>query len=106
MKKHFLGATLVAGSIVSTILLAGTAYAAADSCNGLSAYYGSQTAIVVGEDGKTVNVVMVNGARPNAYGTCSGNQVMVNFTDDHQVTGTIQGDTISWDNNTTWTKAN
>jgi hypothetical protein len=87
---------------ISTGLVAGSANAAG-ACNGLSGYYGNVTAIVVGQDGKTVNVTLAGG-RPNAYGSCSGNQLTVNFTDDKTIKGVFDGKTISWDNGTKWTK--
>jgi len=83
--------------------LAGSAQAAGP-CNDLSGYYGNVTAIVVGADNKTVNVTLAGG-RPLAYGTCSGNTLSVNFKQpDSVATGTFDGKTIKWSNNTTWTK--
>lgn len=72
-------------------------------CNGLSGYYGNVTAIVVGRDGKTVNVTMAGG-RPNAYGMCTGRDLMVNFSDDKVIRGKFDGRTIFWENGTTWIK--
>ncbi|ABD07767.1 hypothetical protein SR870_13955 [Rhodopseudomonas palustris] len=98
-------AAIVAGTVLGVVLSSGVALAKAGSCNGVSGYYGTNTAIVVGADGKTVNVVVANGTRPNAYGTCDGNQLAVNFPDDHTIKATFDGKVIKWDNNTTWTKA-
>ncbi|WP_400767889.1 hypothetical protein [Methylosinus sporium] len=33
-----------------------------------------------------------------------GNQLTVNFTDDKTLEGMFDGETISWDNGTKWTK--
>jgi hypothetical protein len=71
-------------------------------CNGLSGNYGT-AAIVVGEDGNTVNV-SVGAARPLAYGTCTGNQLVVTFKDDATYTGTFDGKSVSWSNGTSWAK--
>ncbi len=88
--------------VTMTGMTAGSALAAGP-CNGLNGYYGNVTAIVVGQDGKTVNVTMANG-RPNAYGMCRGKDLTVNFSDDKIIKGTFDGKTIRWANNTTWTK--
>lgn len=82
----------------------GYATPAGGPCNGLSGYYGNISGIVVGKDGTTVNVALADG-RPNAYGTCSGNRVTVNYTDfGRTTTGTFDGKVISWSDGTTWTK--
>lgn len=74
------------------------------ACSGLSGYYGNVTSIIVGQDGETVNVHLDDG-RPNAYGTCSGNHLTVDFADFNTVvSGVIDGNTIRWSNGTTWTK--
>lgn len=74
------------------------------ACNGVTGYYGNVTSIIVGQDGETVNVHLDDG-RPNAYGTCSGNQITVNFADFNTVvSGTISADGIRWNNGTSWMK--
>ncbi|MCI3133435.1 hypothetical protein [Phenylobacterium aquaticum] len=96
--------TLGAAALSAAALSAAAGAAHAESpCNGLSGYYGNVTAIVVGQDGKTVNLTLANG-RPNAYGTCSGGNLTVTFPDDRTLTGTFDGKTIRWSNNTTWSK--
>ncbi len=97
-----LGTAAFAAALLSAAV-PGAASAADMKCNGLSGYYGGVTAIIVGQDGRTVNVILDNG-RPNAYGTCQGNQLTVNFTDDRTYTGTFDGRKISWSNGTSWTK--
>lgn len=94
-----------AGFAISAVLLPAAAHADSSKCNGLSGYYGANTAIIVSEDGKTVNVVVANGSRPNAYGTCNGNKLTVKFPDDSTISGTHDGKSISWNNGTTWTKS-
>jgi len=48
--------TLGAAALSAAALSAAAGAAHADSpCNGLSGYYGNVTAIVVGQDGKTIN---------------------------------------------------
>lgn len=100
MKKSISRTTAIAGAIIGTLLLSGATHADAGKCNGLSGYYGGVTAIIVGADGSTVNVIL-DGGRPNAYGTCSANSLTVNFSDAHVITGTHDGKTITWDNGTT-----
>lgn len=74
------------------------------ACNGLTGGYGNVTTIKVGTDGKTVTVTL-DGGRPNAYGTCDGKHLTVNFADVNAVVnGTFDGTTIQWDNGTSWTK--
>ena len=87
--------------LTTTTAFAGAAHAG--PCNDLSGYYGKRTAIVVGQDGRTVNVTVASG-RPNAYGTCNDKQLSVNFVDDGVVKGVFDGKTIRWSNNTVWTK--
>lgn len=84
----------------------GSAFANRDSCNGLSGYYGNVTSIIVGQDGKTVNIHLAL-KRPHGYGTCNPDgSFSVNFPDDPATKGgTFDGTTIRWDNGTTWTKA-
>lgn len=91
----------IAGALLA--ISGGAALADSSKCGGLSGYYGGVTAIVVGKDGSTVNVTM-DGGRPNAYGSCSGNSLKVTFPDDRSYSGTFDGKTISWSNGTTWTK--
>jgi len=98
--------TLNACASVLMLLTAKSAFAGpahAGPCNDLSGYYGKRTAIVVGQDGKKVNITVASG-RPNAYGTCSDKQLSVNFPDDGLVKGVFDGKTIKWSNNTVWAK--
>lgn len=87
------------------LLVSDMALARKNSCNGLSGYYGNVTAIVVGEDGLTVNITLA-GDRQNGYGICNPDgSFYVYFPDDpgtHR--GHFDGRTIYWDNGTTWTK--
>ena len=100
---------------VATLVLASTSIVVADSdkCSGISGYYGGHTAIIMSEDGRTVNITL-DGGRPNAYGSCSVNnngstnhRLEINFTDDG---GIMQGEyegktgTLLWANGTSWTK--
>ena len=104
MRKVYSLCTAIMSATMASAILAGSAHAAA--CNGLSGSYigkGKVVAIVVGQDGSTVNVTMPDG-RPNAYGFCSGNKLTVNFPDDHPINGAFNGRTIRWDNGTSWTK--
>lgn len=114
MRPLFLKPSFSFIAAVGCALCANSAMAEASKCNGLSGYYGTQTAIVVSQDALSnkgsdnptygVGVVMVNGARPNAYGTCDNTTLKVNLTDDHEISRTFDGRSISWGNNTTWTK--
>ncbi|EBA14445.1 hypothetical protein RSK20926_02212 [Roseobacter sp. SK209-2-6] len=95
MKKLTLALAAVAG-------FSSSAYAEGDKrCDGLSGWYGA-SGIVVGEDGKTVNVF--NTDHPNAYGTCEGTSLKVNFPWDRVISATFNGSEIKWDNGTTWVK--
>lgn len=109
MTNFFSKSVRVAVFSIGGIVASTAAMADAGKCNGLSGYYGASTAIVVSNDRAAngdwkVGVVMVNGQRPNAYGTCSGAQMTIDFTDDHVINGTHDGTTISWNNSTTWSK--
>jgi hypothetical protein len=98
---------LIAASVAAaTLMTTGSAFANRDSCNGLSGYYGNVTSIIVGQDGKTVNIHLAL-KRPHGYGTCNPDgSFSVNFPDDPATKGgTFDGTTIRWDNGTTWTKA-
>lgn len=101
MKVLTLAISLFAISLVSPNM----AWAKRDSCNGLSGYYGNVTAIIVGEDGLTVNVTLANG-RPNGYGICHPDgSLFVYFEDDPNThRGMFDGRTLFWDNGSTWTK--
>ncbi|MCW2310055.1 hypothetical protein [Rhodobium gokarnense] len=81
---------------------------AAGVCDQISATYNSNAsaALILGADGSTLNGEMLNGGRPNFYGTCTGNgEVSVNITDDPGCcTGTFDGTTIQWSNGTSWTR--
>lgn len=108
MTKFLSKSALAAVALVGSAFVS-TSAMATDGCNGLSGYYGSSTAIVVSEkpisgNKYDVGIVMVNGGRPNAYGTCEGATVSIDFKDDHLISGTHNGTTISWNNNTSWTK--
>lgn len=97
-KRHI---ALGTAALVMVISSQQGAEAGARSCGGLSGIYGNTIAIVVGSDGRSVNVVM-GGGRPNAYGYCQGNSLTVNFADDRVIGGKFDGRTIFWDNNTRW----
>lgn len=72
-------------------------------CNGISGLYNGGSTVNVARDGRSVQV-MVNPRRPLAFGTCRGNRITVNFRDDRVISGVFDGQTIFWDNRTTWTK--
>lgn len=77
--------------------------ASSTACMGASGVY-RYGSIVVGEDGKTVNVY-IGDDRPLAYGTCTdAGALTVTYPDDSTLTGTMSSTTISWSNNTSWTK--
>jgi len=77
--------------------------ASSTACKGASGVYGYGS-IVVGQDGKTVNVY-VGDNRPLAYGTCTdAGALTVTYPDDKTLTGTISATTVSWSNGTSWTK--
>jgi len=77
-----------------------------DNCKDISAIYIDTHAVVVlGKDGKTLNILIANGKRPNAYGTCVAGKVTVDFIDDRGCcTATFDGKTIKWSNGTVWSK--
>jgi hypothetical protein len=78
-----------------------------DTCKDISAIYSEneRAVVVLGKDGKTLNILMARGKRPNAYGTCVAGKVWVDFTDDRGCcTATFDGKSIKWDNGTVWSK--
>jgi hypothetical protein len=76
--------------------------AKAPVCAGIAGQYnGGASTITVGA-GNAVRVT-VGPNRPAGTGTCNGNRLSVNFPDDRLITGTFNGQTIAWDNKTTWT---
>jgi len=89
---------------------AGTpAQAQADTCGKISGTYGPQAnaALILGPDGRTLFGQMMNGKRPNFYGTCVNGLVDVRISDDPNPAagrGTFDGKTVKWGNNTTWVK--
>jgi len=79
--------------------------ASAGTCERISGVYSESAAVVLGADGKTLNVVIAYGDRPNAYGSCVDGKISVIFTDDIGCcTGEFDGKSIKWDNGTTWNK--
>lgn len=76
---------------------------AAPPCDGMSGLYQGGMTVNVARDGRTVQV-MVSPRRPLAFGTCRGNRLTINFTDDRVISGVYDGRSIFWDNRTTWTK--
>ena len=82
--------------------------AQADTCQQISGTYGplSTAALILGPDGKTLYGQMMNGGRPNFYGTCTNGAIKVSFPDDPGFSGegSFDGKTIKWSNNTTWDK--
>jgi hypothetical protein len=77
---------------------------AADRCVGsVSGNYVGGMTIWPAPDGRGV-IVTVSARRPTAYGTCLGDKLIVNFTDDHTISAVFDGRKIYWDNNTIWTR--
>lgn len=72
-------------------------------CEGVSGLYQGGMTVNVAKDGRAVQV-MVSPRRPLAFGTCRGNRLTVNFTDDRVISGVYDGRAIFWDNRTTWVK--
>ena len=77
---------------------------AADPCvQSVSGNYVGGMTIWPSPDGRGV-IVTVSARRPTAYGTCLGDKLIVNFTDDHTISAIFDGRKIYWDNNTEWTR--
>ena len=73
------------------------------ACTGLSGSYNGNSGTITVMNGNRIRVT-VGPRRPVAFGTCSGNRLSVNFTDDRVITGVLNGRTIAWDNRTNWTR--
>lgn len=103
MTKRITALAIIA-TLFSGITFANSAHAQSP-CKGVSGYYGNVTAIIVGADGKTVNITLAND-RPLAYGTCTPDgKLSINFkSPDDTIQGQFDGKVIKWSNNTTWTK--
>lgn len=110
--KHWEGITVKPFLSLSALaLIAGVALStgahAADTCKTISGAYGDKAtaALILGPDGKTLYGQMMNGGRPNFYGTCVNGKVDVKITDDKGCcTGTFDGTTVKWSNGTSWSK--
>lgn len=93
------------GALIGTLFSSGVANAQAH-CNGVTGHYGNVTAVVVGQDGKSVTITMAND-RPPAYGLCTPDgKLNINFSaPDENLQGQFDGKAIKWSNNSVWTKA-
>ena len=104
MQNYFSKSAAAAVVAIFGAVTATSAMADRDSCNGISGYYGNVTSIIVGPDDTTMYMHLAGG-RQHGYGTCqSDGSFQVNFPEYGENTGTFDGTTIQWDNNTTWTK--
>lgn len=72
-------------------------------CNGLSGIYNDGIVLVVGGAKLDVNVSM-GGGRPEAYGSCTRQELTVTFPDHGTFTGVFDGGQIRWSNGTVWTR--
>lgn len=77
--------------------------AARPACAFVAGYYNGRSASIVAEGGDRIRV-MVSPTRPIARGSCVGNRLIVDFTDDHVISGIFDGRVIRWDNRTNWVK--
>ena len=99
---------VLAFGVCSVLYVAGTSASFADDlCAKISGAYDEKDAgaLILGPDGQTLYGELMNGGRPNFYGTCVNGKVKVDFTDDPGCcTGRFDGSVIKWSNGTTWTK--
>lgn len=72
-------------------------------CSQISGFYNGGSGSILAMKGDRIRVT-VGKARPVAYGTCRGDRLVVDFTDDHVISGVFDGRVIRWDNRTSWTK--
>lgn len=72
-------------------------------CATIAGYYNGRSASIVAEGGDRIRVI-VSPTRPIALGTCNGNRLIVDFRDDHVISGLFDGRVIRWDNRTNWVK--
>lgn len=72
-------------------------------CAFVAGYYNGRASSIVAEGGDRIRVI-VSPTRPIARGSCVGNRLIVDFTDDHVISGIFDGRVIRWDNRTNWVK--
>jgi hypothetical protein len=98
-KKYLISALV----ILVGLTLSASAIAADRCIQDVSGNYVGGMTIWPAPDGRGV-IVTVNARRPTAYGTCLGDKLIVNFTDDHTISAVFDGRKIYWDNNTIWAR--
>lgn len=82
----------------------GPGFGGQGTCARIAGFYNGRAGTIASLGGDRIQVT-VGRNRPVAYGTCRGNRLVVDFTDDHVISGVFDGRVIRWDNRTNWTKS-